>query len=200
MKTVALYVNTHRPRAHELAQTAVRIARDAGLAVVLADDLGDWRDLNTNGARLADADVIVTIGGDGTLLRAVQLAFPLDVPIFGVNTGRLGFLTEIDESDDVATLLAEVMRGRFHVEERLALAATVNGGESHIALNEVVVRRASNARMAPFGLAFDRVFSLHRRSNYLAASRSDRRRRALAAHVLRAPAHHARKRPYRHHL
>jgi NAD+ kinase len=161
MKTVALYVNAHRSRAYALAETVARIARDAGLAVVLADDFDGARVLNTSGARLADADVIVTIGGDGTLLRGVQLAFPLDVPIFGVNTGRLGFLTEIDDDDDVATVLGEVLRGRFHVEERLALHASVNGGEAHFALNEVVVRRASNARMAPFGLAIDGELVAH---------------------------------------
>jgi NAD+ kinase len=80
---------------------------------------------------------------------------PLDVPVFGINTGRLGFLTEIDEHDDVLAELGDVFDGMFRIEERLALEASVNGEGAHFALNDVVVRRASNARMAPFGLALD---------------------------------------------
>jgi NAD+ kinase len=156
MRSVAFYVNLHRPRALEFARGAAGIAVARGLNVALADEQSELLDLGLPRTSLAEADLVVTFGGDGTLLRAMRIAVPLDVPVFGVNTGRLGFLTEIDEHDDVLAELAEVFDGNFRVEERLALEAAVNGEGAHFALNDVVVRRASNARMAPFGLALDR--------------------------------------------
>jgi len=155
MRTVAFYVNVHRPRAVVFARGAAALAIERGLRVALADDQAELVDLGTPHASLADADLIVTFGGDGTLLRGMRIAVPLDVPVFGINTGRLGFLTEIDEHDDVLAELAKVFDGAFRVEERVALEAAVNGEGAHFALNDVVVRRASNARMAPFGLSLD---------------------------------------------
>lgn len=155
MRTVALYVNLHRDRALEVARIAADLARAASLAVACADDQVAPLGLSTPGARIANADIVVTIGGDGTLLRGVRLAAPLDVPVFGVNTGRLGFLTEVDDHDDIVAVLRAVFDGKFRLEERAALEASVNGSGNHFALNDVVVRRGTNARMAPFGLALD---------------------------------------------
>ncbi|MGB8266275.1 MAG: NAD(+)/NADH kinase [Candidatus Velthaea sp.] len=155
MRTVALYVNKHRPRALEIAQAASAIAREGGLAVAGADPLTPLEGCLTPGAVLAQADLVVTIGGDGTLLRGVRVAVPLDIPVFGINTGRLGFLTEVDDYDDLPHVLRDVFDGGFTVEERTALHACVNAGTAHFALNEVVVRRGSNARMAPYGLELD---------------------------------------------
>jgi NAD+ kinase len=155
MRTVAFYVNKHRARALEIALVVARIARDAGLAVATADSDTPLDGCLSPGASLAEADLIVTIGGDGTLLRGVRVAVPLDVPVLGINTGRLGFLTEIDDTEQLTAHVRDVFDGTFAIEERLALHASVNGEGAHFALNEVVVRRGSNARMAPYGLELD---------------------------------------------
>ena len=158
MNSIALSVNAGRPNAREIAATIVRIAQDAGVAVALADD-GDVPGLHTPGARVENAELVVTVGGDGTLLRGVRLAVPLDVPILGVNTGRLGFLTEIEtEHLDV---LRRVFAGDFAIEERVALQVSVNGVGAHFALNDAVVRRGVQARMAPFGLSLDGELIAH---------------------------------------
>ena len=158
MNTIALSVNTGRPNAREIAATIVRIAQDAGVAVALAED-GEGPGLHTPGARVENAELVVTVGGDGTLLRGVRLAVPLDVPILGVNTGRLGFLTEIEtEHLDV---LRRVFAGDFAIEERVALQVSVNGVGAHFALNDAVVRRGVQARMAPFGLSLDGELIAH---------------------------------------
>jgi NAD+ kinase len=155
MRTVAFYINVHRTRALEIARDAAALAGRRGLAVALADEQAEFVDLAAPRASLADADMVMTFGGDGTLLRGMRFAVPLDVPVFGVNTGRLGFLTEIDEHDNVLDEIGDVFDGSFRVEERVALEATVNGEGAHFALNDVVVHRASHARMSPFGLALD---------------------------------------------
>lgn len=157
MKTIAIFVSSGRDRARECAAEVAQRARAAGLAVAYADDEEAVRgaELATPGTRLEDADLIVTVGGDGTLLRGVRMALPLNVPVLGVNTGRLGFLTEVETTGNGLGALDAVFRGDFAVDERLALQATVNGGPPHVALNDVVVRRSSDARMVPFGLSLD---------------------------------------------
>jgi NAD+ kinase len=151
MRTIALEVSTDRPTALECASEILRLAADAGIAVAVAD--GDPVLHSTAGARLDAAELVITIGGDGTFLRGVRLAMPLDVPILGVNTGRLGFLTEIETTPEGMAGIGRALRGEFSVEERLALQASVNGKGQHFALNDVVVRRGAEARMAPFGLS-----------------------------------------------
>jgi NAD+ kinase len=153
VKTIAISVADDRPTAIECANHILRMATEAGIAVVIVDDAPGL--VGTKGATLEHAEMVITIGGDGTLLRGVRLAVPLDVPILGVNTGRLGFLTEIETTADGMDRLRHVLRGEFAVEERLALQASVNGTGAHFALNDVVVRRGAQARMAPFGLSLD---------------------------------------------
>jgi NAD+ kinase len=153
VKTIAISVSADRPTALECASEIVRLAVDAGIAVAIADDATGLT--STPGAKLNDAELIITVGGDGTLLRGVRLAMPLDVPILGINTGRLGFLTEVETTVEGIERVRGVLRGEFIVDERLALQASVNGGGAHFALNDVVVRRGAEARMAPFGLSLD---------------------------------------------
>jgi NAD+ kinase len=76
--------------------------------------------------------------------------------VLGINTGRLGFLTEVEADADGYEKLAGVFDGFVRVEERVALHARVVGSdELHFAINDVVVRRGAQARMAPFGLVLD---------------------------------------------
>ncbi len=161
MKGVMLYVNAERPHASETAREVARIAREHGLRVGLCD--GDLDALGFAATcSLADADLLVTIGGDGTLLRAARIAHPLKLPILGVNTGRLGFLTEVESNADGFAALARVFDGDVQIDERLALHAMVAGTEEfHFALNEVVVRRVAQARLAPFGLILDGEMIAH---------------------------------------
>ncbi len=84
----------------------------------------------------ADIDLAIIVGGDGTILRAARFYTPLDVPIFGINLGRLGFLAqakinEIDES------LQKILNGEFKIDERLMLS--LNASEA-IALNDIVIK------------------------------------------------------------
>lgn len=146
-------VSADRPTARECANEIIRLAIEAGIAVAVAEN--DASLPSSPGARIEDAEMVVTVGGDGTFLKGVRLAVPLDVPILGVNTGRLGFLTEIETTPEGMAGVRRALRGEFAVEERLALQASVNGAGRHFALNDVVVRRGAAARMAPFGLSLE---------------------------------------------
>jgi NAD+ kinase len=158
MNTIGLSVNAGRPNARQIALAVAGIARECGVAIAVIDET-DELGLTGAGAAVRDAELIVTIGGDGTLLRGVRTAVPLDVPILGVNTGRLGFLTEV-EADNL-DVLRRVFAGSYAIEERVALQVSVNGAGAHFALNDAVVRRGAQARMAPFGLSLDGELIAH---------------------------------------
>lgn len=84
-------------------------------------------------------DLVVSLGGDGTMLRAVQLAAPSGVPVLGVNLGHLGYLTAV-EPEGLREGLLRYLAGEHQVETRMTLTAAV-GGRSHFALNDVVLQR-----------------------------------------------------------
>jgi NAD+ kinase len=101
-----------------------------------------------------DLDVLLTLGGDGTLLRGARLLQSHDVPILGVNLGRLGFLT-CCPAEQLSHSLMRFARGDYTIEARMALRATVAGkdrGEhdTWTALNDVVVHKGGFARVVPF--------------------------------------------------
>ena len=91
------------------------------------------------------ADVIVSLGGDGTLLRGAQYAFRWEAALLGINMGRVGFLTEV-EPDDIEAALGAVIQGEYDVEERPVLHVAADGQHWH-ALNDVVLSRGGRARL-----------------------------------------------------
>jgi NAD+ kinase len=111
-------------------------ARELGLEVV---------DLGTSAAprpQEAACDLIVALGGDGTILRALQLAIEHHAAVLGVNFGTVGFLADT-EGDELAAALDRIGAGEAQVDERTALVAAVDGGAAHrlVAFNDVVVAR-----------------------------------------------------------
>jgi NAD+ kinase len=101
---------------------------------------------------LPDTDALVVLGGDGTFLRAARAVAEVDVPLLGVNLGKIGFLSKV-EAQDLEVVLARLVEGDFRLEDRMALQATIHpggrdeAGETFFALNEIVVARGSMARV-----------------------------------------------------
>lgn len=97
--------------------------------------------------RWDDVDVVLTLGGDGTLLRGARMAGPRRVPLVGCNLGRLGFLTT-GSLDELEGIVDRTVSGDFQLEERVALDVRVGrGGESYYALNDAVVHKTGFARL-----------------------------------------------------
>lgn len=153
--TIALYVDLFRDHARRAAERIAAVFRSAGFQVALCEDQDGELGLASHGASVANAVLLVTIGGDGTLLRAAQIAAPLRIPLFGINTGRLGFLTEMDGDPDGFDRLPALLQAGFSIDERSALQAELRG-ERFMALNDVVLRRAS-PHMTPFAIFVDGV-------------------------------------------
>ena len=151
-RTAILY-NTASDRAQPLAEE-------------LADALGSQIPLlSTSDGEAALAELaptaLITVGGDGTLLRAARMAAEADVPLLGVNLGRLGFLTEI-EAADALELVPEYLEGGFTwVDERRMVQAVTQaeaGSSGPVAvLNDVVVGRGRIAHLTRIGVAVNGV-------------------------------------------
>lgn len=138
-RIVGLYVDSARDNARAVGNTVADVFRARGYEV------------RSNGDPLADAQLLVTVGGDGTLLRAARTAIVDDVPILGINTGRLGFLTEFNADDPRIAELPDALERGLTIEERVALQVEYDG-KTYFALNDAVVRKGSASRMVPFGL------------------------------------------------
>ena len=126
--------------------------------------VGEWQaqsgDLEALVRELRTTDALVVLGGDGTFLRAVRAVAEVDVPILGINLGKVGFLSkaEAGELDDV---LAKLVVGRFTIDERMSLEGRIlrDGrpidATRHVALNDIVVARGSLARVCRLDVAID---------------------------------------------
>ena len=106
---------------------------------------------------MAGTDLLITIGGDGTVLRAARAVVPHHALILGVNMGRLGFLTELD-APAALERLPEIIAGAGRVEERAMLHAQIAGSEHaarHDALNDIVIGRATLGRTVQVSVRID---------------------------------------------
>jgi NAD+ kinase len=114
-------------------------------------------DLDRLVAELPTTDVLVVLGGDGTFLRAARAVAEVDVPLLGVNLGKIGFLSKV-EADDLEATLAQIAEGQFAVDERMTLRGVIRpagrpGGRQFFALNDVVVARGALARVVRLDVA-----------------------------------------------
>ncbi|OMQ13857.1 NAD kinase, partial [Modestobacter sp. VKM Ac-2676] len=165
MRRVLLAVHTGRADIVALARSAATRLGGAGFVVRVLDD--EAEDLAIPGAEVCTfgpqategTEIVLVFGGDGTFLRAAELARSTDAAITGVNLGRVGFLAET-EPEAVEEMLTAVERCQYEVEERLTLEATVFDDEGRAvggtwALNEVSVEKVERARVLDVVLEVD---------------------------------------------
>jgi NAD+ kinase len=107
---------------------------------------------------LAESELLVVLGGDGSLLQAARISTACDVPLFGINLGKVGFLSEA-QPNEWPDKLARVLVGDFWIEKRLMLSAVLERDgrviQTFTALNDVVVGRGAQARVVQFHLSVD---------------------------------------------
>ncbi len=110
--------------------------------------------------QLDGTDVLVVLGGDGTFLRAAMAIARVDVPILGINLGKVGFLSKV-EAHELEVVLDQVAGGQFELDRRMLLQASIHqggrpdGGEPFTALNDVVIARGSLARVCRLDVSID---------------------------------------------
>lgn len=144
-------------------QEVIAVAEAHGAKVSLSNEfslsplMGNYS-LQDKDSLVQNIDLLIAIGGDGTLLRAARLVANHKTPVLGVNCGRLGFLADVP-NDNVPRVLGKILEGKFRTEERILLNAKVFRGKQIIqeasAFNEVVLYSGDIARMIEFTLSVD---------------------------------------------
>lgn len=150
MKRISLLVNLSKPHAIDRGQRLIAWLEARGLQLHLqpleAERLGRPDLALSDGTPLGAAELLIVLGGDGTLLGAAKLVAEHGTPILGINTGHLGFLTEIEDSEELDHL-QPILDGQFQLERRMMMEASVEraGGIVHrqLGLNEAVLSRGA---------------------------------------------------------
>lgn len=153
MHCIAIIAYAARPEAVRWASHAALRLRDEGVEVlldtVLADELPDDVVARCDVRPVTEfdkrADMVMTFGGDGTLLATTRILMGSDVPIMGINVGKLGFLAEFPTSELDAAIM-DVLKGNYRVVDRTTLEVHV-GDAVHYALNDVLIERSAEAKM-----------------------------------------------------
>jgi NAD+ kinase len=155
---VLVIAHTGREAARDVAAQFCRALHAHGMVLRLLEDEADDLALGIEGVEVVkataeagvDCELAVVIGGDGTILRAAELARECGTPLLGVNLGHVGFLAEA-ESDDVDITIDAIVHRRYTAEERLTLDVTVHHDKEPVAstwaLNEASVEKAARERM-----------------------------------------------------
>jgi NAD+ kinase len=148
MATVGLVAHPDRPRAVELEQQTIRWLEARGHQARALPGTEAGVDTETCPAQddVSDLDLVVSLGGDGTMLRSVRLAAPTGIPVLGVNLGHLGYLTVL-EPEHLEHGLQRFLDGDYTIDRRVTLQVFCrpsDGGpveDLHLALNDVVLQR-----------------------------------------------------------
>lgn len=153
-----IIANRKRPGADDVIKNVLGWMQKQGFEFLLCDELSEYakdKSLLSSRARMGqECDLIVSMGGDGTLLATARDIGKVDTPILGINLGSLGFLTQV-AATEVEKRLQDVIDRRHRIEKRMLLEASVVGasdGKKLVALNDVVVDRGSLARLIQLDL------------------------------------------------
>lgn len=152
--TVAFHINITRKNAYEVAVNVYKKLMDLGVNVTVIDEVKNEFDID--GAvflpideAVSSCDVLVAVGGDGTIIHSAHIAAVYDKPILGINAGRLGFLAGIEKEE--LDLLKNLIDGNYLVDRRMMLSVKRyeedNFIKEYICLNDLVVARGASMHM-----------------------------------------------------
>ena len=149
MKSIYLVIHHRKQNLEDVARLLVKALWDAGISVYaepwLHKRLENCPDICLAEGEASLCEAVLSVGGDGTFLRANTTAVQYGLPILGVNLGTVGFLAEV-EWEQLQTACQQLAQGDFHIHERMMLKAELDG-KSWLALNDVVLSRGGYSRL-----------------------------------------------------
>ncbi|MDP6437780.1 MAG: NAD(+) kinase [Gammaproteobacteria bacterium] len=178
-KRIAILGNPADQAALDTVDAVVKHLASAGVDVLVSDKLPEpaapaARSPVADDQIAGKSDLVIAIGGDGTMLYAARQAFTHDVPVLGINRGRLGFLADI-KPEEISESINAVLAGEFSSEKRMLLKVEILQGEkvvsAGVAVNDVVIKRRETARMLEYQTIVDGVYvNTHGGDGFVAAT------------------------------
>ena len=167
--------NLTKTGAYETSLQAIQILSELGMQILMECSLSRlYKDENiiffgSEYTMLKSCDMVLTIGGDGTIIHAARKSAPLDKPLLGINTGRLGFVAELEPNE--LDMLQRIAEGNYSIEKRMMLKVTCKNNEFY-AMNDAVISRGSLSRLIDIdvSLAEDRGYICSYRADGLIVS------------------------------
>ena len=164
---VGIFANINKSAVIETIQPFLSWLSERDLNTVISQRLANLIHPEDNHIRIVEketlpqhCDILIAMGGDGTMLAAARLMGKLEKPILGVNLGGLGFLAEVTV-DDLYLRIQDILDGRYKIEKRMVLQARIsNDPENHTyyALNDVVLDRGGSPRVISIDVSIDKQF------------------------------------------
>lgn len=165
MNKVGFITNIDKDPTLEYTKKLVDWVTAQGSEVFLTEQVAKKLGRNDGVARVEDiyqnADFVVVLGGDGTILRVARVAAKYSAPILGINLGTLGYLADVEKNDAI-TAIEKALRGEYTIEKRMMLEAFVDRGcishDLNIALNEVAISNSVFSRMITLSISVNDDF------------------------------------------
>jgi NAD+ kinase len=155
---IALFPNTSKKHSKNLAIGIQEFLSNHGITVVTEDEEAEL--INARPISSVDPKEIrflISMGGDGTMLRLTHKYEHLDAPMLGINLGHLGFMADIPISD-IYPSLQDLINGSYKVHERVMIQGETHHGERCFAANDIVVHRAKNPSLVEIAIHLDGVY------------------------------------------
>ncbi len=173
---VAIYSSLEIKKAYSIANQVIEVLSSLGLKCLFPSSSKITKHFTKKGLSdksiIKKSDLIIAIGGDGTLLSCARNFGINGIPILGINLGNLGFLTDIAPSEITAEL-NKVIQGKYIEDKRIFLEASLDSGkEKYKALNEVVLHSGSIAQLIEYDLFIDEEFVYRQKADGLIISTS----------------------------
>jgi NAD+ kinase len=173
---VAIYSSINDKKISLIANQVIEVLTNLGVNCLFPDSsqikIPYAHKILTDKTVISRSDLLIAIGGDGTLLSSARIFGYKRIPILGINLGNLGFLTDIPPAD-LTTSLTKVLHGNFIKDKRIFLEASIEGSTKQFqALNEVVLHSGSIAQLIEYDLFIDDEFVYRQKADGLIVSSS----------------------------
>jgi len=152
MKNIGIYLNTMKEKSYAYGNYIIEKLSSIGITTFTTEEINskikNMKVKVDSDFLFSKTDCIIVLGGDGTMLTAIRKISTHEIPIIGINFGKIGFLTEVEETD-IDITLERLLNKEYSIEKRMMLEFDLNNGKNiHcLALNDIVISRGSVSRL-----------------------------------------------------
>ena len=173
-KTIAITSNTNKKNVLDIAKQCCEVLQGKSKSILVTKNLSSITKnkevrVSSNKQIISKADLLICIGGDGTMLGSAREFGFYGLPMLGINLGNVGFLTDV-ALETLTSSISEVMKGKFLKDKRSFLEASISKKKSYIALNEVVIHSGALAQLIEYELFVNDTFVYRQRADGIIVS------------------------------